>query len=403
MPWPIDETKLNRVRAMMKDQDLDALVVRAPDNIVYLSNYWCMKGYDALVFPREGAPTLLAVEPQLADAQRNSWTADIRLFKGYDERDPRPPQYRSLDITLDVLKQRSLTGKVAVELNMGTQSADRMVGEPSTPTQDFFEAFRNVAREVVDATPLLNEARAIKTAQEIERMKLANELAALAMEHTRDRVRPGMKESEVGAIYEGFVHATGVGYKGKVEMARAFTLVWSGKGIATFTATGNRPVQKNEPTLLEIWVCVDGYWTDLTKNICPGDLTPEYHRLLDLLLKVFNEAVQFSSHGAGLPELDRLVRARIAQGGYPGQPSHPICHGVGARAHEFPYAHQAGGGTMRTGMVLAIEPGIYWPGGGGLRVEDNFWITGKGNEKLCSYPDDFRLARARVGAERVLP
>ena len=72
-------------------------------------------------------------------------------------------------------------------------------------------------------------------------MRLANELAALAMEYTREHIRPGMKESEVGAMYEGFVHGLGVGYKGKVEMARAFTLVWSGKGIATFTATGDRP------------------------------------------------------------------------------------------------------------------------------------------------------------------
>ena len=398
MAWPTDETKLKRVRALMKDQDLEALVVRAPDNVLYLSNYWCMKGYDVLVFPREGESALIALEPQLADAQRNSWTTDIRLFKGYDERDPRPPQYRSLDVALDVLKQAGLTRKIGVELNMGTQSADRMVGEPTTPTQNFFDAFRKIAGEVVDATPLLNEARAIKTAQEIERMKLANELAALAMEHTRDRLRPGMKESEVGAIYEGFVHAIGVGYKGKVEMARAFTLVWSGKGIATFTATGDRPVQKNEPTLLEIWVCVDGYWTDLTKNICPGELSPQYQRLLDLLLEVFKEAVSFSVDGASLPELDRLVRARIAEGGYAGQPSHPICHGVGARAHEYPYAHQAGGGSIRKGMVLAIEPGIYWPGGGGLRLEDNFWITGNGNEKLCSYPDDFRLARAGAGA-----
>jgi Xaa-Pro dipeptidase len=395
MAWPTDETKLARTRALMKEQDLDALVVRAPDNVVYLSNYWCMKGYDVVVFPREGRPTLIALEPQLAEAQRNSWTSDIRLFKGYDERDPRPPQYRSLDLALDVLRQRSLTGKIAVELNMGTQSADRMVGEPTTPTQNFFDAFGKIAREVVDATPLLNEARSIKTPQEIERMKLANELAALAMEHTRDHVRPGMKESEVGAMYEGFVHSLGIGYKGKVEMARAFTLVWSGKGIATFTATGNRPVQEHEPTLLEIWVCADGYWTDLTKNLCPGELTSEYERLLDLLLKVFHEAVGFTRDGASFPELDRLVRARIAEGGYPGQPSHPICHGVGARAHEFPYAHQAGGGSMRNGMVLAIEPGIYWPGGGGLRVEDNFLITENGTEKLCSYPDDFRLAHAR--------
>jgi Xaa-Pro aminopeptidase len=394
MIWPVDNTKLARVRQLMKDQDLSVLVVRAPDNVLYLTNYWCMKGYDALVFPREGDPTLICLEPQLADAQRNSWTQDIRLFKGYDERDPRPPQFRALDLSLQVLKDRHLTDKVAVELNMGTQSADRMVGEPTTPTQTFFDAFRKIAGQVVDATPVLNEARAIKTEQEIERMRLANELAALAMVHTREHMRPGMKESEVGGMYEGFVHGLGVGYKGKVEMARAFTLVWSGKGIATFTATGDRPIQKNEPTLFEIWVCADGYWTDLTKNACPGELTLEYHKLLDLLLRVFNDAVAYARDGAGFPELDRMVRARIAEGGYPGQPSHPICHGVGARAHEPPYAHQAGSGTIKKDMVLAIEPGIYWPGGGGLRLEDDFHITAKGNEKLCTYPDDFRLARA---------
>jgi Xaa-Pro aminopeptidase len=392
MAWPVDHGKLDRVRALMKDQDVSALVVRAPDNMLYLTNYWCMKGYDAAIFPREGEPVLIALEPQLADAQRNSWTRDIRLFKSYDERDARPPQFRALDLALEILKQRGLTDNVAVELNMGTQSADRMVGEPTTPTQFYFDAFRKVAGKVSDSTPLLNEARAIKTSQEIERMRLANELAALAMDYTREHMRPGMKESEVGGMYEGFVHGLGVGYKGKVEMARAFTLVWSGKGIATFTATGDRPIQKHEPTLFEIWVCVDGYWTDLTKNACPGELTPEYHKLLDLLLKVFNEAVRYSRDGASLPDLDRLIRARITEGGYPGQPSHAICHGVGARAHEFPYAHQAGSGVMRRHMVLAIEPGIYWSGGGGLRLEDNFLITETGNEKLCSYPDDFRLA-----------
>src|ERR1700757_4576464 len=393
MIWPIDSTKLERVRAQMKDQDLSALVVRAPDNILYLTNYWCMKGYDAVVFPQEGDPTLIVLEPQLADAQRNSWTRDLRLFKGYDDRDPRPPQFRSLDLALDTLKQRGLTDKVAVELNMGTQSADRMVGEPTTPTQAFFDAFRKVSGQVVDATPLLSEARAIKTTQEIERMRLANELAALAMDYTREHMKPGMKESEVGGMYEGFVHGLGVRYKGKVEMARAFTLVWSGKGIATFTATGHRPIQQNEPTLFEIWVCVDGYWTDLTKNACPGELTAQYHKLLDFLLKVFQEGVTHARDGASFPELDRMVRARITEGGYPGQPSHPICHCVGARAHEPPYAHQASTGSIKKGMVLAIEPGIYWPGGGGLRLEDNFLITDSGNEKLCTDPDDFRLAR----------
>jgi Xaa-Pro aminopeptidase len=81
------------------------------------------------------------------------------------------------------------------------------------------------------------------------------------------------------------------------------------------------------------------------------------------------------------------VREQTAAAGYEGQPSHPICHGVGARAHEPPYAHQAGGGEARAGMVLAIEPGIYWEGGGGLRLEDNWLVTDGAPRKLCSFPD----------------
>jgi Xaa-Pro dipeptidase len=383
--WPRDSAKLDRVRSLMADRDLDALVVRAPDNVLYLSNYWCMKGYDVAVFPREGDPTLVVLEPQQSDAERTAWASDIRLFKGYDERDPRPPTARSLELAQSVVREAGYE-RVGLELSLGTQAADRMVGEPTTYTDEFFHAFGPAE----DATPLLVEARAVKTPQEIERMRLANELAALAMEHVRRELRPGMKESEAGALWEGFVHGEGTGYQGKVELARGFSLVWSGPGIRTFTATGDRPLQEHEPTLFEIWVCVDGYWCDHTKNVCPGELTADYERLLESLLAVYRAAIDHLEPGAELAELDRLVRDGIAEAGYPGQPSHPIAHGVGARAHEPPYAHQAGGGIIQEGMVLAIEPGAYWEGGGGLRVEDNFLVTADGAEQLSSFPDDFR-------------
>jgi Xaa-Pro dipeptidase len=385
--WPRDSTKLDRVRALMAERELDALVVRAPDNVLYLSNYWSMKGYDVVVFPREGEQTLIVLEPQQADAERTAWTDDIRLFAGYDERDPRPPTARSLELAQEVVREAGFE-RVGLELSLGTQASDRMVGEPTTYTSAFFEAFG--AAE--DAAPLLAEARAVKTAQEIERMRLANELAARAMEHVRDRLRPGMRESEAGALWEGFVHAEGTGFEGRVELARGFSLVWSGPGIRTFTATADRPVQEREPTLFEIWVCVDGYWCDHTKNVCPGELTGEYEELLEQLLGVYRAAVDHVRPGASLAELDRLVRDGLAEAGYPGQPSHPVAHGVGARAHEPPYAHQAGGGTIAEGMVLAIEPGAYWEGGGGLRLEDNFLVTATGAEQLSPYPDDFRRA-----------
>ena len=383
MSWSRDDAKLERVRALMAEADVDAVVVRAPDNVLYLSNFWGMKGYDAVVFPREGEPTLICLEASQADAERTAWTHDVRLFRGYDERDPRPPAARALDLAREAARGYE---RVALELSLGTQASDRMVGEPTTYTRAWFDAWPDAA----DATPLLAAARARKTAQEVERMRLANDIAAAAMEHCRRYVRPGMKESEAGALWNGFVHGAGTGWEGKVALAHGFSLVWSGPGIRSFTATADRPVRENEPTLFEIWVCADGYWCDHTKNLCPGELTPEYGRLLDGLLEVYERAVAHCRPGASLAELDRLVRDGIAELGYPGQPSHPVAHGVGARAHEPPYAHQAGGGTIEEGMVLAIEPGAYWEGGGGLRLEDNYLITAQGSEKLCAFPDDFR-------------
>jgi Xaa-Pro dipeptidase len=378
--WPRDDAKLDRVRALMGEHDLDALVVRAPDSVLYLTNFWGMKGYDACVFPREGEPVLFCLEPSAEDAARTAWTADVRLFGGYDPADPRPPGLRALELAREAAAEY---GRVGLELSLGTQAADRMVGEPTTYPKAWFDAFPDAA----DGMPVLNEARAIKTEQEIERMRLANEIAAAAMEHVQGVLRPGMTEAQAAAEWQGFAHGEGTGWNGKVELALPFSLVWSGPGIKTFTATGSGPIVENEPTLFEIWVCADGYWADHTKNLCPGTLTPRYAELLDGLTAVYDDAVAFCTPGASLAELDRRVREGIAAAGYPGQPSHPICHGIGARAHEPPYAHQAGGGEIRENMVLAIEPGIYWPEGGGLRLEDNFLITADGPEKLSPFPD----------------
>ena len=380
MTWPRDDAKLDRVRALMVDEELDALVVRAPDNVLYLTNFWPMKGYDAVVFPREGEPTLICLEASADDVARNAWTNDVRLFAGYAADDPRPPFARTLDLAREVAREHE---RIGLELSLGTQASDRMVGEPTTFTREWFDAFQDAA----DATPLLARARATKTDQELERMRLANEIAAAAMEHVARELRPGMKESEAAALWEGFVHGEGTGWKGKVELALGYSLVWSGPGIRTFTATADRPVQEHEPTLFEIWVCADGYWADHTKNVCPGEPTLDYRRLEETLVEVYTAALHLCTPAAPLAELDRSVRQGLADAGYPGQPSHPICHGVGARAHEPPYAHQAAEGTIEAGMVLAIEPGVYWDGGGGLRVEDNFLVTDGGVEKLSSFPD----------------
>jgi Xaa-Pro dipeptidase len=377
--WPRDDAKLDRVRAAMDEERLDAVVVRAPDNVLYLSNFWGMKGYEAVVFPREGEPTLICLEASAEDAERSVWTQDVRFLQGYAPDDPRPPLARTLELAQEAAGGHE---RVGLELSLGTQASDRMVGEPSTFTAAWFTAWPQPA----DATPLLNAARAVKTPQELERMRIANEIAAAAMEHAKQELRPGMSESEAAALWQGHVHGQGT-KRDDVDLALGFSLVWSGPGIKTFTATGDLPVREDEPTLFEIWVCADGYWCDHTKNLCPGELSAEYAELEEQLLSVYETLVGLCRPGQSLADLDRAGRERIAALGYPGQPTHPLFHGVGARAHEPPYAHQAGGGAIAEGMVFAIEPGIYWEGGGGLRVEDNFLVTADGPEKLSSFPD----------------
>src|SRR5258707_2510393 len=101
-------------------------------------------------------------------------------------------------------------------------------------------------------------------------------------------------------------------------MARAFPHVWSGPGIDTFTATSHSPVIENEPTLVEILVCADGYWTDLTKNLCPGWLTAQYNAILDQLLKIFNDAIACVRNGDPLVDINRIIRKGIDLADYPG-------------------------------------------------------------------------------------
>ena len=279
MPWPRDDAKLGRVRALMAEHELDALVVRAPDNVLYLTNFWGMKGYDAVVFPARGRPG--------PDLPRS--VAGRRRANGLDDGDPalrRLPRERSPAAGAARPRPRAAdrlraTTASALELSLGTQAADRMVGEPTTYPKAWFDAFPDAA----DATPLLAQARAIKTEQEIERMRLANEIAA-----RRDGARPGAHPAR-DARERGRrdVERLGARPRDRLRRARSTSRTASrssgrGRGSARSPrpAAGRSP--EHEPTLFEIWVCADGYWCDHTKNLVPGELEPRYAELEQQLM-----------------------------------------------------------------------------------------------------------------------
>ena len=173
MAWPRDDAKLERVRALMAEQELDALVVRAPDNVLYLTNFWGMKGYDAVVFPREGEPTLVCLEASAEDAARTAWT---RTSGSSRLRRARPAA---------AARARARPRAGRPRARFGTDRARALARHagrrPHGRRADDVHArlVRRLRRRPRDATPLLAEARAIKTEQELERMRLANEIAAL--------------------------------------------------------------------------------------------------------------------------------------------------------------------------------------------------------------------------------
>src|SRR6266540_1328984 len=119
MSWSRAEASRDRVRALMAEQELEALVVRAPDNVLYLTNFWGMKGYDAAIFPQEGDPVLITIEPSEQDAAETAWTQEVRLVSVYDRSDPRPPLARTLDAVIDETRAYE---RVGIEISLSTQA-----------------------------------------------------------------------------------------------------------------------------------------------------------------------------------------------------------------------------------------------------------------------------------------
>ena len=193
MAWPRDDAKLDRVRALMGEQGLDAIVARAPDNVLYLTSFWGMKGWDAVVFPREGEPTLFCLEASADDAARHAWTSDVRLVDGVPRR--RPAAAGAADARARGRRARASTASSGSSSRSGTQASDRMVGEPTTYTKALVRRVPGRRRR---------DAAARGGARDQDR---AGDRAHAARERHRGRRdgprrrrdRPGMTEAQIAA------------------------------------------------------------------------------------------------------------------------------------------------------------------------------------------------------------
>ena len=234
---------------------------------------------------------------------------------------------------------------------------------------------------------MLYALRARKTGAEIERIRIANEIAAMGLAAFESHVKPGVRGVDLLAAVEHEVVVRGTGYRG-VRHVRAFAQVSTGPAE---TAVGYRPceisttrrLEPGEIALLELAVTADGYWSDRTRPCAAGEPTAEMVRRFDLIVRAQDAAIHAITPGVRAAEVDEAARAVIPEAGLGRDFVHVTGHGTGFKYHEpIPVIAPHEEATLDVGMVFTVEPGVYSQRFGGIRVEDNVVTLPGGGEVL---------------------
>ena len=230
----------------------------------------------------------------------------------------------------------------------------------------------------------LAELRMCKDKGELAQMRRAIRITETSMQATMAQVRAGMTEQDVAATL-------------KIEMLRAggegmsfSPIVVAGPNAASPHSTpSQRPIQPGETIVVDCGVTVGGYAADITRTFAIGGLEPEMARIYDVV-RAANEA----GRGAvqpGIPaeRVDQAARAVIEDAGYGEYFFHRTGHGLGLETHEPPYIVAGNQRLLEPGMTFTVEPGVYLPGRGGVRIEDDVVVTADGGESLTTFPREF--------------
>ncbi|MBN1889872.1 MAG: aminopeptidase P family protein [Thermoflexales bacterium] len=239
------------------------------------------------------------------------------------------------------------------------------------------------------AEPLLAGLRMRKSADELAHMRRAAEIAEAALADTLAVLRSGMTERQVAAELQIACLRHGT------EGFPFEPLVLAGANSALpHGATGDQVLQAGQLLLFDFGASAAGYASDITRTFAlgtAGELDGELRKVYDIVLAA-NEAGRAAARpGVPIQAVDRAARAVIARAGYGHYFTHRLGHGLGLSVHEPPYACEGDQTVLEEGMVFTVEPGIYLPGKGGVRIEDDVVITAAGCESLTSFERGLRF------------
>ena len=241
-----------------------------------------------------------------------------------------------------------------------------------------FLALQKKARRArfVDISDDLSALRAVKTPDEIGRIRAAEKLACEIWDDARAMFKPGMTERQMAAAVKKLMIDRGDG--------EAFpTIVCVGANAAECHHEPDDTVWNGrEPVLVDMGVKLGGVCSDLTRNIPPKRRGGLYSKVYDLVLQANLAAIAAAKPGMTGRQLDKVARDIIRKGGFGKCFGHSLGHGVGCEIHEAPYASSKSSAVLKPGMLVTIEPGVYLEDNLGVRIEDLVLITETGCEVL---------------------
>jgi len=348
--------RLAKLRQTLADNNLDAIVISQPENWRYFSGF---TGTSGKLFISPERAMLAVPFIYLEQARKQAPVFElIRFRREFAEVWP--------DLVVEVSSaQQCRARRVAFE------SAHLTVGEHGKLVAGAEDV------ELVPTEGIVEGLRAIKDENELDIIRKSVALADAAFAHIMEWIKPGMTEREVAWELEVYMRTHGA------EKVAFDLIVGAGpNGAMPHHEISERIIGTGEPILIDLGARVAGYHSDLTRTICLGQSDERFTEIYDLVLQAQLAAEAAIRAGIVAGEVDNAARQVIAEAGYGEQYGHGLGHGVGLAVHEEPSIRQGAEEVLKPGMVFTVEPGIYLPDWGGVRIEDMVLVQEDGVEVL---------------------
>ena len=233
----------------------------------------------------------------------------------------------------------------------------------------------------VDVSGMPDRLRSIKSDDEIAAIRAAAGIADEVFVSLLDWLRPGMREREIAAEISYRLRLHGA------ERDSFEPIVVSGpRSALVHGQPSERALRACDPLLLDFGCVVRGYASDITRTISVGRARPAMRRMHAAVLDAQRAAIDAVQAGVDTRDVDAAARTVLDTRGYGEYFSHALGHGLGLEVHELPRLSRLSPGTLETGMVFTVEPGVYIPGKGGVRIEDDVLLAPDGAELLTQAP-----------------